>query len=88
MGAAGLVAENERNRGVKVYKQHHIRSFDAPDGYMAIAMPKEAEADCAGCAFSRSRRCGGDRPCASGERKDGRNVIFIRKPKGRKGVGV
>lgn len=59
-----------------------IQENDAPKGYIAVKIPSnEREIDiCTGCAFVQESRCGMDKPCCAMERKDGRNVIFVKAP--------
>lgn len=47
----------------------------APKGYHAVA--DKSERGCVGCAFESARECNTGRECASSERPDDRDVIFI-----------
>lgn len=58
-------------------KRRDVRRSDAPEGYVAVAMPDDAGEDCVGCAFAGLGPCGGDRPCEPDEREDGQAVIFV-----------
>lgn len=59
-----------------------INSLDAPLGYKAVSLMAKDKAEdiCIGCAFVKCERCGNDRKCTSGERKDKQHVIFIKIP--------
>jgi len=62
-------------------KNYKINRLDAPIGYVAIppvATDKTMDV-CTGCAFVKSKRCGMERNCTSGERKDKQMVIFIKR---------
>ena len=60
-----------------------LQENDAPKGYVAVEILPDYDHKldiCTGCAFVGDSQCGKDRPCCSGDRKDKRNVIFVKAP--------